>query len=246
MFLDFIKEYPFILAFILGLVPALIWLWFWLKEDRHHEPSKMITLAFLGGMVAVMFSLPLQEKIYYYFNNINDHETLAFTLWAMIEELAKFGFVWFIALRNKALADEPVDDIIYLIVSALGFVTFENTLFLIDPIKNGEIINTIIHGNLRFIGASLLHTMSSATIGICMALSYYKNRKTRVFYTLFGILMAVVLHTTFNLFIIRQSSGNIFFVFGMVWVSIVILLLLFEKVKHIKDNSKYTEPRKII
>ena len=43
--LDFIQKYPFILAFILGLIPALIWLWFWLKEDIHPEPAKMIKAA---------------------------------------------------------------------------------------------------------------------------------------------------------------------------------------------------------
>ena len=58
MFLDFLQQYPFILAFILGLIPALVWLWFWLKEDIHPEPAKMITLSFIGGMVAVLFVLP--------------------------------------------------------------------------------------------------------------------------------------------------------------------------------------------
>ncbi|KKR45403.1 MAG: hypothetical protein UT81_C0014G0020 [Parcubacteria group bacterium GW2011_GWA2_40_14] len=62
--LNFIQQYPFILAFLLGLVPALFWLWFWLKEDIHPEPLKMITLSFLGGMLAVLFVLPLEQLIY--------------------------------------------------------------------------------------------------------------------------------------------------------------------------------------
>ena len=121
MLLEFLQRYPFILAFILGFIPALIWLWFWLKEDAHPEPAKMITLSFIGGMVAVLFALPLQKLVYFYFKDL---QNLSFLLWASIEEISKFGFVWFIALRNKKLADEPIDDIIYLIVSALGFLTF--------------------------------------------------------------------------------------------------------------------------
>ena len=231
MFLTFTEKYPFILAFILGIIPALIWLWFWLKEDTHPEPAKMITLSFLGGMLAVFFVLPLQRIVYEYFQN---QTTISFFLWATIEEIFKFGFVYFIALRNK-VTDEPVDDIIYLIVSALGFVTFENTLFLIEPIKNGDIMSTIINSNMRFVGASLVHVISSATIGISMGLSFYKSTARKLESLICGLILAIVLHTAFNLFIINGAPGDIFFIFGMVWVGIIILLLLFEKVKNIKE-----------
>ncbi len=156
---------------------------------------------------------------------------------ATVEESLKFIFVYFIALKNKKVADEPIDDIIYLIVSALGFVTLENTLFLTSLVRDGDLLGTIIHGNLRFIGASLLHTMSSGIIGICMALAFYKTKFQKKIYTLSGIIIAIVLHTAFNLLIIRQSEGNIFFVFGAVWLSIVGLLLLFEKIKLLKTNN---------
>ena len=227
MFLTFLQQYPFILAFILGLLPALVWLWFWLKEDTHPEPAKMITLSFLGGMFAVLLVLPLQKIVYYYFS---DNITLSFFLWAAIEEGCKFAVVYFIALRNKA-TDEPVDDIIYLIIAALGFVTLENTLFLLQPIGNGDFAATILNSNMRFVGASLLHTMSSATIGICMALSFYKDSVSKREYLFVGLLLATILHTSFNLFIINQVQGNIFLTFGMVWVGIITILLLFEKVK---------------
>ncbi len=229
----FIEKYPFVLAFILGLIPALVWMWFWLKEDVHPEPAKMVTLSFLGGMLAVLFVLPLQKYIY----DLYTYENLSFFLWATLEELSKFGFAYLIALRFKKVADEPVDDIMYLIISSLGFVTLENTLFLMDPIQKGNFTSTIINGNLRFVGASLLHTMSSATIGICMGLSFYKSRIQKILYTVSGIIIAIVLHTSFNLFIIREAEGNIFLVFGMVWLSIIVLLLLFEKVKHIQKTT---------
>jgi RsiW-degrading membrane proteinase PrsW (M82 family) len=227
MILDFINAYPFVIAFLLGLIPALIWLWFWLREDVHPEPAKMITLSFVGGMVAVVFALPLQQLVY---NHIQEQNALAFTLWATIEELLKFGFVYVIALRNKA-ADEPVDDVIYLIISALGFITAENTLFLLGPLQGGDFVGTIVNGNLRFIGASLLHIMSSATIGVCMALAYYKSHVKKKIYLILGIILAIILHTSFNLFIINKSGGNIFFIFGAVWIGIIALLVMFEKVK---------------
>ncbi len=229
MIIDFIDAYPFLIAFLLGLIPALVWLWFWLKEDTHPEPAKMITLSFLGGMAAVILVLPLQQVVYDY---VKVQNTLSFTLWAALEELFKFLFVYFIALRRKC-TDEPVDDIIYLIISALGFVTAENTLFLFAPLKNGDFIDTIVSGNLRFIGASLLHIMASGTLGICLGLSFRKNRATRIRYGVIGIILAIALHTIFNLFISNGAGGNIFFTFGLVWVGIIVLLLMFEKVKKV-------------
>ncbi len=236
--LHFLETYPFVLAFILGLFPAMIWMWFWIKEDVHPEPPKMLTLSFLGGIIAVICIIPFEKFVYTHFQN---YTTISFILWASLEEIFKFAFVYCIALRNK-VTDEPADDIIYLIVSALGFVTFENTLFLITPIHNGDIIGTIVSGNLRFVGASLLHIMSSATIGICLGLSFYKSNTQKIIYGILGVILAIILHTTFNLFIMNGAQADIFFIFGAVWVGIVALLLLFEKVKHIKPDALIKNP----
>ena len=47
-------------AFLGGLLPSLIWLYFLLKEDsRCPEPRTLIALTFVAGMVAVPFALPL-------------------------------------------------------------------------------------------------------------------------------------------------------------------------------------------
>ncbi len=226
--LSFIHTYPLVLAPLIGVLPALVWLWFWLKEDIHPEPHRMITLSFLGGMIAVFGVLPLQKIVYVY---VQHNDTLAFMLWAGIEEILKFLAVYLIALRTRA-NDEPEDSIIYMIVCALGFVSLENTLFVIDPIRSGNITESIVTGNLRFIGASLVHIISSATIGIFMAISFYKNRVHRWAYTAVGVILAIALHTAFNLFIMSEPDKNIIFIFGSVWVGIIIILLLFEKIKN--------------
>lgn len=233
MFIQFIENYPFIVAFLLGIIPALIWLWFWLKEDIHPEPAKILTLAFLGGVISVLLVLPIQKIVY---DHLVEYKILSFTLWAGTEEIIKFLVIYFVALKRKVV-DEPIDDIIYLIVGALGFVTFENTLFLNQLMKDGDFVGTLINGNMRFMGASLIHIISSATIGVMLALSFYKKRTHRVIYTIIGVLVAIVLHTSFNLFIISEVPGNIFLIFGMVWIGIVVLLLLFEKIKHLKKEG---------
>ena len=192
----------------------------------------MIALSFFGGMLSVIFVLPLQKIVYDYFQG---YTGVSFVLWATIEEIFKFGFVYFIALRNK-VTDEPFDYIIYLIISALGFVTMENTLFLITPLKAGNILETVINSNLRFVGASLLHIVSSATLGVFLAISFYKNKAKKRMCLFLGIVLAIALHTAFNLLIINGVTENIFFIFGSVWLGIIILLLVFEKIKSIKPT----------
>ena len=231
-FVIFIEKYPFFLAFLLGLIPALLWLWFWLKEDTHPEPAKMLTLSFLGGMLAVILVLPLQSLVYKITNSEN---SLSFFLWASLEEIFKFGTVYLLALRNSE-NDEPVDSVIYMIVSALGFVALENTFFLMDLIHAGDFYGVFITGNLRFIGSSLLHIVSSGTVGIFMALSFYKNKSKKILYTVCGLFVAIVLHTLFNIYIMNVPDNSILLVFGLVWIAIIALLLIFEKIKNTNNR----------
>ena len=61
---------------------------------------------------------------------------------------------------------------VYLITVALGFAALETGLFLMEPLSHGDISRGIITGNLRFMGAALIHTLSSAVVGYAIALSY--------------------------------------------------------------------------
>ena len=229
--MDIIQN-PFVLAPILGITPALIWLLFWLREDPHPEPLRIIVLSFLLGAVVVFIALPLQRFAYDSFITIN---TALLALWAGIEELLKFSAAWLIGIHSKA-DDEPIDPLIYMIIVALGFVSMENTFFLFDPLYSGDIIGTLITGNLRFIGASLIHILASAMVGVFLSFSFYKKKTTQVLYGVGGLILAIALHTYFNLSIMNGDNNNLFIIFGSVWVGIIILLLLFEKIKHIKSK----------
>src|SRR3989344_2152376 len=79
---------------------------------------------------------------------------------AAIGGVVKFAAASLAALRLR-IFDEPLDAVIYLVTAALGFSAFENVLFLLAPLQTGDVFASIITGDLRFIGASLLHTLSS-------------------------------------------------------------------------------------
>lgn len=215
-----------IIALIGGLLPALLWLWFWLREDKENpEPKGLLLLTFILGMLAVILVLPVER----FFDNLLTDKTSIIVVWATIEELAKYGAAAIIALRT-AYADEPVDFPIYLITAALGFSALENGFFLLNPVVLADATVGLLTGNLRFLGATLLHATSSAIIGIALGLAFYKSRLVKKIYLLWGILGAIVLHSAFNFFIMKGAE-NFFKVFSFLWAITIIILLLFEKLK---------------
>jgi len=69
-----------------------------------------------------------------------------------------------------------------------------------------------------------------------MALSFFKKSATKKFYVFNGIILAIVLHSLFNFFIINSNGEQILTVFAFVWMGIILLLLSFERIKKIKLN----------
>lgn len=221
------------LALLGGLIPALLWLWFWLKEDKEHpEPRSLILITFVFGMASVLVVLPLEEFARSYIHNTS----LITIVWSSIEEIIKFGAVALIAFSSSQV-DEPVDFAIYLITGALGFAALENALFLIQPLTLNETTVSLLTGNLRFLGATLLHSVATGMIGIFIGMAFYMSKARKIAYGFFGLLTAIVLHSLFNFFIIGNNGENFFAVFGFLWVISIISVLLFEKLRRMGDKA---------
>ena len=118
-----------IFAILGGILPAVLWLKFWLKEDKHQEPRGLILKVFLMGMVAVPIAVLLEKGVPTF---IPDYTFTSFVLWAIIEEGLKFCAAYFIALKTR-FADEPIDMVLYMMTAALGFSAsfYFHILFLI-------------------------------------------------------------------------------------------------------------------
>jgi len=217
-------------ALLGGIIPAVFWLKFWLREATHQEPRGLIFGTFLVGMFAVIIAVPLEQLV----NNLFAHYSIvALTLWALIEELLKFGAAYFVALRTRFI-DEPIDFTIYLITAALGFSALENMFFLITPLSNGSFAEGLVTINLRFVGATLLHVISSGVIGIALGYAFYKRDSIKKISLTVGILIAVILHTLFNSFIIN-SENNLLIIFSGVWIGLIAVILILEKIKKLKN-----------
>lgn len=258
-------------AFLGGILPALLWLWFWLKEDCHPEPRRRIFLTLLAGAGVIPLVFLAENAalaIFTKFNwaTVNYYPLVLIFIFAGIEEYFKYFAAKKAALEKKDF-NEPVDALIYLITAALGFAAAENSIFIFKELSKNGLAAGFLSGNLRFLGASLLHIVSSGIIGATVAFSFFhpapkdnnykteaqrgiypiknnQNRKFSKFWygadakhkqrnVIIGLILATALHTFFNYFII-DGKNSIFKIFSGVWIFAIIIIYIFEKIKHHK------------
>lgn len=230
----------FAIAFLSGLIPALFWVWFWLREDsRKPEPFFLIAISFIAGMAVVPMALPLQKVA---IGLYPDSHNLLTVVWVVIEETLKYGVALAIVFWNREV-DEPIDMVIYMLMVALGFAALENALFIFNPLEQGDLVSSALTGGFRFLGATLLHVLASGTVGMFLALAYYRSKLIQVLAGTFGLFIAIVLHALFNFFIIDSSGETILVVFLFVWMGIIILFLLFEKVKLLEQKHNLQQQK---
>ena len=217
-----------------GIFPALAWLWFLLREDSAHpEPRRLIALAFIGGMITVAIVIPIQE----YVQGFIVSQTILFTAWSTIEEVCKYLSARITVLWRRE-DDEPIDPVIYMITTALGFSAIENVLFLLSPLAGDTVFSTIETGDLRFVGATLVHILSSSLVGLALGFTFYKSKWVRRFATLIGVILAAALHSTFNFFILNTTPEETLHVLSFVWIGVIALLAVLEWVKRIRPSAR--------
>ena len=209
-------------ALFTGLLPSLIWLYFWLRRDRNHpEPLFLLVLSFLLGAGVVLIAAFLQREVKDMFADTN----LRIVVWAGIEEVLKFLIFYVLAYRSRS-NNEPIDPAMYMITIALGFAALENVLYILKPGINFSVTAGLLTGGLRFFGSTLLHVIASAFVGIVIGLS---PKFTKGIFMLAGVVGATFLHSTFNLFILKNTTAGFLQVYGYLWVSAIISLIILEK-----------------
>jgi RsiW-degrading membrane proteinase PrsW (M82 family) len=234
----------FFISSFLGMLPIVLWLVFFLWQDiLKPEPLKWLMILFgLGILITPL--IWYGEGLYLKLFRINMNISLttlqiivAYGGIVLIEELAKFFSAYFILKRNKHF-DEAIDAMIYLIVLALGFGLVENILAASQEIVEGSLLLPVLQTmSLRFVGANLLHALSSGVIGFFWALSFLKKKKL---YLYWGLILGIALHFFFNLAIIKFGGTAVFLVsLGLFFVTIG-LLWAFDLLKQVKKPIKYS------
>jgi len=217
---------------IAAFIPGFVWLVLFLKEDIHPEPRSIIAKAFgLGALVTLpVFFIQLGFKYVNgsTYSNIAFFSILAF---AFIEETLKF-FTGYAFIRKKKEFDEPIDAMIYLIAIGLGFATIENLLIVFPHIFSPNVFSLFPAGEtiaLRFIGATLLHTLTGAIMGYYWARGIIKHSQAN--YISVGIIISTFIHFAFNYSIILFQTVNMLYPTIFLVAVAFFVLKDFEKIK---------------
>lgn len=227
----------FIIIVVLGIAPSLVWLFYFLKKDRHPEPKELILQLFLLGFLLPPFvgfgEILLQKSITGTYQ-ILSLDLLLFLLAAFWEEAAKYLAARSIFHHEKEF-DELTDGMIYLVTVALGFAASENIIhalsgFVGEPSEPLFVSMRVIM--LRSIGATLLHALASGVLGYFLARSIFLKER---FSLLKGFLAATAIHTLFNWFLylqdVLETPSLMYIVIALLAGGLIIMLRDFSQLK---------------
>lgn len=228
----------------LGLLPSLIWLAFYYREDCHPEPKQLLARTFLMGIIVAPLAIVLQLGFLKMSVPIHDltesvlSKTPMFFLWAaLVEELIKFFAVYILIMRRPEF-DEPLDGMVYMITAALGFAAIENVLILFQILPDGAFmtLSTLI---LRFIGATLLHALASGIAGYFLGMAWIIKHHSKKILTV-GLLIATFFHFGFNMIIstLDSPASALFYTTILLLFMALLISVLFDRLKY--HYAQYT------
>lgn len=228
--------FSYVLYGMLGFLPGIVWLLFFLQEDaRRAEPKRLIASTFLWGGLVTFAVLPIQiaAKHFLLAGGIMDGNPFHVFALASIEEVLKFLAVFFWISGRKEF-DEPIDAMVYMVVASLGFATVENVATVLRATSAPELLT------LRFIGATLLHSLASGIVGYYWARGILRRRMWE--YLAWGILAASLFHAVFNYLMVVW--GPSLRVTGLLVVLAFAVLRDFEELKKPSVGEGFSEALK--
>lgn len=182
---------------ILAMAPSLaIMIYIYWKDKFDKEPLKELAITFVLGALSAV-PVILTGKFLDLFGFDTSSKSLIWSLISMfcvvgfIEEFYKFLAVYVYSYKHKAF-NEPFDGITYGVMSAMGFATLENLLYVFLG-DNPESIAW-----MRMFTAVPAHAFFGVISGYFIGLQRAKNMKGLA---LQGVFYAAVLHTAYNFFL---------------------------------------------
>jgi RsiW-degrading membrane proteinase PrsW (M82 family) len=201
-------------ALLLATVPALFWLWFFLRKDRlEPEPRVRVFWVFLLGCAsaaAVLRLRPFLEPLAPPGPGPLRDLADAFLITALPEETLKLlAFVLGAGFSREL--DEPMDGIVYGAAAALGFTAIENALFLFE---SGDPLLLFVRG----FTATLGHVAFTATAAFGVAVWRLQPTPRRLRFLLRCLAFSWLAHGGYDLFLFGRE--------GLHLVSLLVVLPL--------------------
>jgi RsiW-degrading membrane proteinase PrsW (M82 family) len=213
------------LAAIIPMVAYLVFIWWFDRYDR--EPFKLVLLNYLWGSIGaiifaiiggVLFSTLLSQFVI----DKGELDFLGTIITApVVEEITK-GFFLLITVTNRKF-DNMTDGIVYGGAIGLGFGMTENFLYFISfgTTISGWITIVII----RTLFSAVMHCVATATFGAFLGYAKFKGIKHNLLFSLAGLLLAILIHFSWNFTVSYKSTAILGFLFMA--ITIIIFITIF-------------------
>jgi RsiW-degrading membrane proteinase PrsW (M82 family) len=203
---------PWLPAVLAAFVPALLWLLFFYSRDRYErEPTRAILIFFVMGAVlavpmAILLSfvtVPLVLGLGLSEATLWGSFAVMFLLAGLPEETIKGGLSAFRAKRERDV-DEPVDTMVYFTSLGLGFGALETVLYIVGtyyeflPQSSTAAIEAafFMTAPIRALTVTMGHGLWTGIVGYFWGGRHMGYARSRTLVG--GILLAAVLHATYN------------------------------------------------
>lgn len=193
---------------------------------------KIFLLGMLIGPIAVVLELagrwlihPINFQNFVASLNLkNQYFFIGIVLLApVVEEFLKYFVVKIAVLKNKDF-DEPLDAMLYMVISGLGFAAIENLLLVLQTpaLEFGQVIRLAA---LRFISATFVHALASGMIGYWLAASIRQPDKKYQFLAR-GFALAIFFHASYNYLVWLMSQNSAISSFAPIAMIFIIITLM--------------------
>ncbi len=201
--------------------------------DRHDkEPIRMLIKVFFMGVIAVIPTIIVENLLLSFniFGGILGAGFTAFIVAGLVEEYMKRRVV----IKNvyfNPVFDEKLDGIVYCVMSALGFATIENVMYVVFRFADVESIG--IYRGLLSVPA---HMLFAITMGYYLSLAKFAEtpEQSRSFYKK-SLTVPVILHGIFDFILM---SGNEFLMLLFIPFVIYLWITNLKKLNIFYNDSK--------
>ncbi|MDP3997942.1 MAG: PrsW family glutamic-type intramembrane protease [Candidatus Andersenbacteria bacterium] len=189
-----------ILAFLLSLLPAGLFIWVWyLRRHERSVPAMAVVKAFGLGMFLVAPAFLLEKwapvlwqmispgTAYYFTGALSPIQGWADILWpavgtflivALVEEGVRYLALWG-WFRKSQLVDQVFDGLVLGLAAGLGFATLENSAYFFQLFSAGNFDTLVFVFFLRFLVSTLAHISFGGIMGVMLARGLFSVYNTR-------------------------------------------------------------------
>ena len=199
---------------LITILPSLFLLIYFIKLDKYPEPTPIIIMTVLLGIMICIPAGILNDLLI-----PNDNFNF---LAAITEEPLKFLILYFF-IKGRNFFDEPMDGIVYGVCVSLGFATHENFDYVFRLSESVQEAFWI--AGVRSFSAVPLHALCGAIMGYHFGQYVFEKQKHHLFLSL---LIPIAFHAIYNF---SLGFNNLYYLI----VILIMLIYFFQIIKKVKQ-----------